>query len=132
MQGRFVTRIIAVAAAALVLMLPAAAQQQAGADRAAKIKEEAAKPTPRLADGHPDLSGLWTRAQGDGRGRGRQPVSLGCGVQPGAPGQFRGDHFDRRRHGTRGRSVHGRLWVSPECDTVGALCRQSGRPTSFP
>jgi len=60
MQGRFVTRIIAVAAAALVLMLPAAAQQQAGADRAAKIKEEAAKPTPRLADGHPDLSGNWS------------------------------------------------------------------------
>ena len=60
MQGRFVTRTIAVAAAALVLMLPAAAQQQAGADRAAKIKEEAAKPTPRLADGHPDLSGNWS------------------------------------------------------------------------
>src|SRR5207302_491323 len=26
----------------------------------AKIKEEAAKPTPRLADGHPDLSGNWS------------------------------------------------------------------------
>jgi len=29
-------------------------------------------PTPKAADGHPDLSGLWTRAPGDGRGgRGR-------------------------------------------------------------
>ncbi len=29
-------------------------------------------PTPRASDGHPDLSGLWTRAPGDGRGgRGR-------------------------------------------------------------
>ena len=25
-------------------------------------------PTPKAADGHPDLSGLWSRAPGDGRG----------------------------------------------------------------
>jgi hypothetical protein len=40
-------------------ILPVAAQQ-GGGDRAARIKEEAAKPTPRLPDGHPDLTGNWT------------------------------------------------------------------------
>jgi len=37
-------------------------------------------PTPKAADGHPDLSGLWTRAPGDGRGRGR-----GANATPPAP-----------------------------------------------
>src|SRR6059036_3270172 len=60
MRCRLATRMITVAAAVWCLILTAAAQQQAGADRAAKIKEEAAKPTQRLADGHPDLSGNWS------------------------------------------------------------------------
>src|SRR5881628_459037 len=60
MRGRFVTRIIVVATAALGLTLTAAAQQRGGTDPAAKIRQEAAKPTPRLADGHPDLSGNWS------------------------------------------------------------------------
>jgi len=50
---------IAVAAAVWCLILTAAAQQQGGGDRAAKMREEAGKPTPRLAEGHPDLSGNW-------------------------------------------------------------------------
>ena len=59
MRCRLATRMIAVAAAVCCLILTAAAQQQGGGDRAAKMREEAGKPTPRLADGHPDLSGNW-------------------------------------------------------------------------
>ncbi|OLC33935.1 MAG: hypothetical protein AUH28_10030 [Acidobacteria bacterium 13_1_40CM_56_16] len=51
---------ITVAAAVWCLILTAAAQQQGGGDRAAKMREEAGKPTPRSADGHPDLSGNWS------------------------------------------------------------------------
>jgi len=51
---------ISVAAAVWCLILAAAAQQQGGGDRAAKMREEAGKPAPRLADGHPDLSGNWS------------------------------------------------------------------------
>jgi hypothetical protein len=39
--------------------LPSAARQ-GGSDRAALVKEAAAKPTPRMKDGHPDLSGNWS------------------------------------------------------------------------
>ncbi len=59
MRCRLATRMIAVAAAVWCLILTAAAQQQGGGDRAAKMREEAGKPTPRLAEGHPDLSGNW-------------------------------------------------------------------------
>lgn len=51
--------IVTVAAVSLWGILPVAAQQ-GGADQAARIKEEAAKPTPRLSDGHPDLTGFWS------------------------------------------------------------------------
>ena len=60
MRCRLATRMIAVAAAVWCLILTAAAQQQGGGDRAAKMREEAGKPTPRLAEGHPDLSGNWS------------------------------------------------------------------------
>src|SRR5258708_7807761 len=42
-----------------LLWAGASAAQIPAAERAAKIKEEAAKPTPRLTDGHPDLTGYW-------------------------------------------------------------------------
>ena len=60
MRCRLATRMITVAAAVWCLILTAAAQQQGGGDRAAKMREEAGKPTPRSADGHPDLSGNWS------------------------------------------------------------------------
>ena len=53
-------RTLTVAVGALLWAAPAVAGQQAGSDRAARINAEAAKPTPRLADGHPDLSGNWS------------------------------------------------------------------------
>ena len=47
------------AAGVFLAALPSAAQQ-GGSDRAALVKEAAAKPTPRMADEHPDLSGNWS------------------------------------------------------------------------
>ena len=59
MNCRFVKwgKIVAAAAVLAGVVLPAAAQQ--GGERAARIKEEAARPAPRLPDGHPDLTGYW-------------------------------------------------------------------------
>ena len=56
---------IMVAALLLWVILPVAAQQ-GGGDRAARLKEAAAKPTPRAADGHPDLTGFWAEPPGAG------------------------------------------------------------------
>src|SRR5262245_14810827 len=47
------------------ITLPVAAQQKPE-ERAARIKEAAAKPTPRAADGHPDLTGYWADPPGPG------------------------------------------------------------------
>src|SRR5258705_276260 len=41
-------------------------------------------PTPKAADGHPDLSGLGGRAPGDGRGRGRAGAA-GATATPAPP-----------------------------------------------
>lgn len=61
MKYRFVSwgTVAAVAATMLWAILPGAAQQGRD-DQAARVKEAAAKPTPRLTDGHPDLSGNWS------------------------------------------------------------------------
>src|SRR5579864_8076822 len=74
MKGRSLLSMAAVAAGLFSARMPVAAQHIAsgdpqglrGADLMAKVKEEAAKPTPRLADGHPDLSGNWSDPPGPG------------------------------------------------------------------
>jgi len=67
----------ALACAAVVAMIPVVhAQWEKRPDprvpRLANGQVNLDAPTPKAADGHPDLSGLWSRAPGDGRGgRGR-------------------------------------------------------------
>src|SRR5271170_4214294 len=60
-----VTATIAMALLCLVPM-PAASQETSGAPAAHGEKKDAAppKPTPRLADGHPDLNGFWVSRAG--------------------------------------------------------------------
>src|SRR3989442_10752865 len=60
MKFSFLRMLMIAAVGLLWAAAPAGAAQQAGSDRAARIREEASKPTPRLADGHPDLSGNWS------------------------------------------------------------------------
>jgi len=66
-----------VAAAVLLAWLAPAVDAQQGAGAAAAPAAAAAEPAPRMADGHPDLSGVWWtggdvggRGYGGGRGRG--------------------------------------------------------------
>src|ERR1700730_16247327 len=59
-------RAIVVSALLCTVPLVAAAQQAAVRDNA-KAAESA--PTPQTADGHPDLSGLWTGGGGGGGGQ---------------------------------------------------------------
>src|SRR5712692_3380917 len=64
MKYRFITASLVVAVAAgLLCAILFGAPQQGGADRAARIKDAASKPTPRATDGHPDLSGYWGEPQ---------------------------------------------------------------------
>ncbi|OLC31194.1 MAG: hypothetical protein DMG17_09515 [Acidobacteria bacterium] len=60
MKFSFLRMLMIAAVGLLWAAAPAGAAQQAGSDRAARIREEASKPTPRLADGHADLSGNWS------------------------------------------------------------------------
>jgi hypothetical protein len=68
---------LAAVLSAIVLGSPALVAQQRGAGATPPASTAAAEPTPRMADGHPDLSGVWWtggdvggRGFGGGRGRG--------------------------------------------------------------
>jgi hypothetical protein len=86
-----VPTMVAAAALALVLFAPdTVGAQQRGAGAATPATPPAAEPAPRMADGRPDLSGVWWtggdvggRGYGGGRGRG------GRGAGP-APPTFTG------------------------------------------
>ena len=73
-RNSVVTTIVASAVVTSVWLAPSITAQQAGAPAASA---PAAEPAPRMADGHPDLSGVWWtggdvggRGYGGGRGRG--------------------------------------------------------------
>src|SRR5207247_8578328 len=59
MRSRIVTVSIVAAIVVACLIVGNVFAQQGGNDRAAQMKEAAAKPTPRAPDGHPDLTGYW-------------------------------------------------------------------------
>lgn len=59
---------------------PPAGGNQAGPQD--KIKVAAALPTPRMADGHPDLSGYWTTGNGGGSSQGKAVTPDGQSVRP--------------------------------------------------
>jgi len=59
MRSRIVTVSIVAAIVVACLIVGNVFAQQGGNDRAAQMKEAAAKPTPRASDGHPDLTGYW-------------------------------------------------------------------------
>jgi hypothetical protein len=70
MRATFAIYVAAVAfAVSSSVPVPSAAQQGGSGEAvAAKFKEAAAKPTPRTADGHPDLTGYWTTGVEGGGG----------------------------------------------------------------
>ena len=59
MKSRIVTLSVVAAIVGACLSVGSIFAQQDGNDRAALIKDAAAKATPRAADGHPDLTGYW-------------------------------------------------------------------------
>src|SRR5437899_1521343 len=59
MKSRIVTVSVVAAIVVACLSVGSIFAQQDGNDRAALIKDAAAKPTPRAADEHPDLTGYW-------------------------------------------------------------------------
>jgi len=64
MKCRFIAANLVVSFASVLLCaILVGSPQQAGADRAARIREAGSKPTPRASDGHPDLTGFWGEPQ---------------------------------------------------------------------
>jgi len=81
---------LAAAFAVAVGLMPASAQWEKRSNpnvpRLANGQVNLDAPTPKAADGHPDLSGLWTRAPGDGRGgRGRAGANGAAPAPPPPP-----------------------------------------------
>jgi hypothetical protein len=64
-----IVSIAAAAAAFFILPLTVAAQGDPYRVEAAKYPDAAAKPTPKMADGHPDLNGVWHHYQGSAIGK---------------------------------------------------------------
>ncbi len=95
----------AAAALATMSLLPAGAFAQ-GAGAAKKADPAASAPTPRLADGHPDLTGIWRGGQGGGGGNGGQDgpkkdangnVNVVLAARGGSGANFEIDNAIRRR-----------------------------------
>jgi len=72
-------------------------------------------PTPRTADGHPDLSGLWNRAPGDGRGRGRAAAN---GAAPAPPPPPPPGTPPTATFGNLGANMDGGLPLTPWADAL--------------
>jgi hypothetical protein len=66
-ENRFVCFVLvaSVCAALLLWAAPPAVAQQADQDRAARITQAEAAPTPRAADGPPDLTGYWAKPRNE-------------------------------------------------------------------
>jgi len=60
MRNRLIHGSVMMLAAGIFLAALPSTARQGGSDRSALLKEASAKPTPRMKDGHPDLSGNWS------------------------------------------------------------------------
>jgi hypothetical protein len=99
MKSLLRTSVTALAVLALlpIASLPAAAQQSPVRPApTANADDPAAKPTPRLADGHPDLNGFWAIGRGPDT-----PVGSGFGQ--------RNPNIKRAKPGTRRRNTRIRI-----------------------
>jgi hypothetical protein len=93
MNGRFLGGLAAAAAIAALWTVPTHTQATQGGNGAG------ATPTPRLADGHPDLSGLWGNVGGFGNAQtdASGNVSVILNARDGSPENFERDSGIRQR-----------------------------------